>query len=328
MKWARCWVAATLAVVALHCSNQDPAQQNDGSFQVALLSPGPVSDAGWNALAYEGLLAIRDQLGATISQAETKTPAEFEEGFRDFARRRYDLVFGHGFEFQDAAAAVSVDYPETVFITTSGNTVRKNVAPLRFMLEEAAYLEGMLAAMLSETKKAGAVGGMEIPSVKSTLLAFAAGAKDVDPEFRVITSYVGNWEDVGSAKEAASALVQQGADFLFHNADAAGIGVFRAAQERKVLAFGANKNQNDVAPDVVLASAVIDIPRAFVTVAEAVKTRRFVAQVEKLGMKEGVVSLQINPKLAHRIPPDVLTRVEAVRRQIIDGERTVPAAEF
>jgi basic membrane lipoprotein Med (substrate-binding protein (PBP1-ABC) superfamily) len=287
-----------------------------------------VSDAGWNALAYEGLLEIRDRLGAEIAQAETKTPAEFEEGFRDFARRGYDLIFGHGFEFQDAAAAVSVDFPGTVFITTSGNTVRSNVAPLRFMLEEAAYLEGMLAAMLSKTKRAGAVGGMEIPSVKSTLLAFEGGAKAVDPEFRVITSYVGNWEDVGAAKEAASALVQQGADFLFHNADAAGLGVFRAAQEHNVLAFGANKNQNDVAPDVVLASAVIDIPRAFVKVAEEVKHGRFVARVEKLGMKDGVVSLQINSKLADRIPADALARIEAARRQIIDGERMVPAAEF
>src|SRR3990172_6045532 len=107
------------------------------SFKVALLSPGPVSDAGWNALAYEGLLAIRDQLGAQVAQIQTKTPAEFEEGFRDFARRGYQLVFGHGFEFQDAAAAVSPDFPGTVFITTSGNTVRPNVAPLRFMLEEA-----------------------------------------------------------------------------------------------------------------------------------------------------------------------------------------------
>jgi basic membrane lipoprotein Med (substrate-binding protein (PBP1-ABC) superfamily) len=150
----------------------------------------------------------------------------------------------------------------------------------------------------------------------------------VDPEFRVTTSYVGNWEDVGAAKEAASALVQQGADFLFHNADAAGLGVFRAAQERNVLAFGATKNQNKVAPDVVLASAVIDIPRAFVTVAEEVKDGHFVARVEKLGMKEGVISLQINPKLADRIPPDVLARIEAARGQIIDGERTVPAAEF
>ena len=122
-----------------------------------------------------------------------------------------------------------------MFITTSGNTVRPNVAPLRFMLEEATYLEGMLAASMSKTGKAGVVGGMEIPSVKSTIIAFEAGAKAVSPDFQVVTAYVGNWDDVGAAKEAALALIQQGADFLFHNADAAGLGVFQAAQEKQVL---------------------------------------------------------------------------------------------
>lgn len=301
---------------------------DDGSFKVALLSPGPVSDAGWNALAYEGLLNIRDRLGAEIAQIETKTPAEFEEGFRDFARRGYKLIFGHGFEFQDAAAAVAPDFPGTVFITTSGNTVRPNVAPLRFMLEEATYLAGMLAASLSRTGRAGVVGGMEIPPVKSTFLAFEAGAKAVRPDFIVATTYIGNWEDVGAAKEAALALIHQGADVLFHNADAAGLGVFQAAQEKQVLIFGSNKNQNDIAPDVVIASAVIDIPGAFVQVAKAVREGRFVARVEKLGMKDGVVSLAYNPRLQDRVPKAVHDAVNAARQRIIDGTLTVPAAEL
>jgi len=297
-------------------------------FKVALLSPGPVSDAGWNALAYEGLLAIRDQLGAQVSQIQTQTPAEFEEGFRDFARRGYQLVFGHGFEFQDAAAAVAPDFPGTVFITTSGNTVRRNVAPLRFLLEQATYLEGMLAAGMSKTGKAGVVGGIEIPSVKSTVIAFAAGAKSVRPDFSVVTTYIGNWEDVGAAKEAASALVQQGCDFLFHNADAAGLGVLRAAQENGVFAFGSNKNQNDVAPDVVIASAVIDIPRAFVQVAREVKAGRFEGKIEREGMKDGVVALVLNPRLEPRIPPDLKRRIDHTREAIIAGTVQVPTAEF
>jgi basic membrane lipoprotein Med (substrate-binding protein (PBP1-ABC) superfamily) len=297
-------------------------------FKVALLSPGPVSDAGWNALAYEGLLAIRDQLGAEVSQIQTKTPAEFEEGFRDFARRGYQLVFGHGFEFQDAAAAVSPDFPETVFITTSGSTVRKNVAPIRFLLEEVTYLQGMLAALLSKTGKAGVVGGMEIPSVKSTILAFEAGAKSVRPDFTVITSYIGNWEDVGAAKAAALALAQQGCDLLFHNADAAGLGVFQAAQQAKVLAFGSNKNQNDVAPDVILASATIDIPKAFVQVAREVKAGEFAGRIERKGLKEGVVALEINPRLRGRISDDVMARVEQARQAILDGTLKVPTVEM
>jgi len=298
------------------------------AFKVALLSPGPVSDAGWNALAYEGLLAIRDQLGAQVSQIQTKTPAEFEEGFRDFARRGYQLVFGHGFEFQDAAAAVAPDFPNTVFITTSGNTVRPNVAPLRFLLEEATYLEGMIAAGMSKTGKAGVVGGMEIPSVRSTIIAFEAGAKAVRPDFTVVTSYVGNWEDVGAAKEAALALAQQGCDFLFHNADAAGLGVFQAAQAQHVYAFGSNRNQNDVAPDVVIASAVADIPRAFLEVAREVKEGRFTGKIERMGMAQGVISLVVNPRLQAQIPAAVMARVEQARRAILDGSLVVPTAEF
>src|SRR5512147_2059345 len=189
---------AGILVLLVACAACSGSPSSDGKFKVALLSPGPVSDAGWNALAYEGLLAIRDQLGAEIAQVQTKTPAEFEAGFRDFGRRGFNLVFGHGFEFQDAAAAVAPDFPATVFITTSGNTVRPNVAPLRFMLEEATYLEGMLTALMSRSGKAGAIGGMAIPSVKSTILAYEAGATSVTPGFTVVTSYVGNWDDVGA----------------------------------------------------------------------------------------------------------------------------------
>ncbi|MGD9762566.1 MAG: BMP family protein [Candidatus Binatia bacterium] len=329
MSARRALVLLALPLLLVHCSRSEPpAGSSPGAFKVALLTPGPISDAGWNALAYEGLLAIRDQLGAEVAQVEVDTPAQFDEGFRDFARRGFNLVFGHGFEFQDAAAAAGADFPNTIFITTSGNTVRKNVAPLRFMLEEATYLEGMLTAMLSKTGKAGAVGGIAIPSVKSTIAAYEAGAKAAKPDFQVVTSYIGNWEDVGAAKEAALALTRQGADFLFHNADAAGLGVFQAAQQSGVPAFGANKNQNAVAPDVILASAVIDIPGAFVAVARQVKDRTFRAKIEKFGMKDGVVALQYNEALAGRIPPEVKTKVDAAQQAIMNGTLAVPSAEF
>lgn len=325
--------AAAIAMVVLlgigACSRGGaPSAKGAPGFRVALLSPGPVSDAGWNALAYEGLLRIRDTLGAEISQIQTKTPAEFEEGFRDYARRGFQLVFGHGFEFQEAAAAVAPDFPGTVFITTSGNTVRTNVAPLRFMLEEATYLEGVLAASMSKTGRAGVVGGIEIPSVKSTILAFEAGARSVRPDFTVTTAYIGNWEDVGAAKEAALALIERGADFVFHNADAAGLGVFHAAEEKGVYAFGANKDQNAVAPSVVIASAVADIPAAFLQVAEEVRSGRFVGRVERKRMRDGVVALVLNPRLASRIPAGAAARVESAKAAIIGGTLTVPTAEF
>ncbi|HEX2484115.1 MAG TPA: BMP family ABC transporter substrate-binding protein, partial [Myxococcota bacterium] len=105
-----------LAALALACG---PAADTPGSdaFEVALLTPGSVSDGGWNQGAYDGLKRIEAELGARISHVETKTPAEFEEGFRDYASRGFDLVFGHGFEYQEPAARVAAEFPKTIFIT-------------------------------------------------------------------------------------------------------------------------------------------------------------------------------------------------------------------
>ena len=316
-----------LFLVQTGCNHPSTPQTSKG-FRAALLTPGPISDAGWNALAYEGLVKIRDTLPAEVSQVETKTPAEFEEAFRDYASRDFQLVFGHGFEFQDAAAKVSADFPNTVFITTSGSTVRKNVAPMRFMLEQATYLMGMLGASLSKTGKIGAVGGIEIPPLKSTFLAFEAGAKSVRPDLQVIVSYIGNWEDIGAAKQATAALIDQGCDIIFPNADAASLGAFQAAQERKVFALGANKNQNDIAPDIILASGVIDIPSAFLQMALAVREKTFQGRVMQLGMKENVVSLIYNSRLKDRIPQDIQASLASAERQIIEGKLSVPSVEF
>src|ERR1043165_8196735 len=126
-------------------------------MKVGLLTPGSVNDKGWNAIAYEGLQRIGKDLGAEISHQETKTPSEFEEGFRSYGAKGFDLAFGHGFEFQDAALKAGAQYPNTVFITTSGSSVAKNVSPMVFELEQATYLLGMIAARESKTGKAGLV---------------------------------------------------------------------------------------------------------------------------------------------------------------------------
>lgn len=300
------------------------------AFKVALLSPGPISDAGWNAAAYTGLQAIRDQLGAEIAQVETKTPPEFEDGFREYASHGYRLVFGHGFEFQDAAAKVGGEFPETVFITSSGSTVRPNVAPMVFRLEQATYMLGALAGLMAgDGDKAAVIGGVEIPSVASTFLAFTAGVHAVKPDMEVISVYIGSWDDVSAAKEATLAAVRNGARFVLHNADAAGLGVLRAVAEaskpeRPLFAFGSNSDQTAIAPSAVLASAVLDIPAAFVAVAREVRDGSFAARVVELGMKDGIVSVTWNPDLAAAIPEAARARIEEIQKEILAGTLTVP----
>ncbi len=314
--------------MAVSCSRR-PAGSGDSEFKVALLTPGPISDAAWNAGAYEGLLRIRDSLGAQVSHVETKTPAEFEEAFRDYASRGYRLVFGHGFEFQDAAVRVAADFPNTVFITTSGARVRRNVAPMIFRLEEGTYLAGMLAAGLSRTGKLGFVGGIRLPPVEGTYLGFVGGAKAVRPDVQVMQAYLGNFEDVAAAKESALAQIRRGADVILHNADAAAFGVFQAARESPgVLAIGANRDQNAVAPDVIVASATLDVPHALLAVARQVKEGRFRAGAMFLGIRDGVVDLAVNPALASRVPAPLRARIAAARDSIVAGTLRVPSVEF
>src|SRR5438132_13903816 len=82
-------------------------------FQVALLTPGPISDAGWNAAAFDGLQLIKRQLGAQVATVQTVSPADFDDAFRDFAARHFDLIFAHGFEYTDAALKTAHDFPLT-----------------------------------------------------------------------------------------------------------------------------------------------------------------------------------------------------------------------
>lgn len=290
-----------------------------GVFRVALLTPGPISDQSWNGGAYNGLLAIRDSLGAQISHVQTKTPAEFEENFRQYGAKGYALVFGHGFEFQDAAVRVAPSYPKTMYVTTSGNTARPNVAGMTFAFEEPSYLAGIVAGRTTKTGVVGVIGGTELPPVKSSFAAFEAGAKAANPRVRVLSSFIGNWDDVSAGKEQALAQIGRGADVLFQNADAAGLGVFQAARERGVYAFGSNSNQNAVAPDVVLGSVVIDLPRAFLRIARDVKAGTFRGQVVRFGLDTKVVTLVMNPALAAKLPSDLTASVDSAERAIEAG---------
>jgi basic membrane protein A len=320
-------LALALVVPGTACRTQADAKKGPGvaaqsdsaatPFRVALLTPGPISDQSWNGGAYQGLLRVRDSLGATVSHIQTKTPAEFDEQFRQYGSQGYDLVFGHGFEFQDAAKRVGPDYPRTIYIVTSGSSVAANVAGIEFGFADASYLAGMLAGSMTKTNMIGVIGGTELPPVKESFSAFTLGAKSVNPKVAVLTSYIGNWDDVSAGREQALAQIGRNADVIFQNADAAGLGVFRAARETKrALVIGSNSNQNAVAPEITIASVVIDLPHAFLTVAREVRSGTFKPRVIKLGTESDVVTLVINPSFRSRIPALAMHAVDSVRVEL------------
>lgn len=313
-----------LAVAALACAPRaDSDAEGDTTFRVALLTPGPISDQSWNGGAYQGLMRIRDSLGAQVSHVQTRTPADFEENFREYGSRGFDLVFGHGFEFQDAAKRVGPSFPATTYVTTSGNTSGGNVAGILFSFSDASYLAGILAGSMSRSGTVGVIGGTELPPVKESFEAFGRGVRSVRPNAQVLTAFIGNWDDVSAGKEQALAQIGRGADVIFQNADAAGLGVFQAARERRgVYVIGSNADQNGVAPQVTLGSVVIDLPRAFLTVAREVKGGGFQPRVVTFDAKSDVVRLVLNPTVIDRIPSATRATIDSVNARIHAGTFT------
>jgi basic membrane protein A and related proteins len=313
-------IFAASALLFTACGGEKPAEDGAASgLRVALLTPGPISDQAWNGGAYEGLVELRDSMGAEISHIQTRTPAEFEENFRQYGAQGYRLVFGHGFEFQDAAARVAPDYPRTIFVCTSGDTLASNLSGMNFAFEEASFQAGMIAARLSTSGVIGAIGGTELPPVRASFAAFERGAHLIKPEIKVLVAYLGTWEDVAAGKEQTLAMVARGADIIFQNADAAGLGIFAAAKEKNVLAFGANSNQNELAPDHIVGSIVIDWPRVMLTVAREVQDTAYSGTLYQFGMRRDMVNLVVNPRFTDRIPADLRARVDSVGTAIREG---------
>ncbi|HEV8149523.1 MAG TPA: BMP family protein [Gemmatimonadales bacterium] len=291
-------------------------------FRVALITPGSIADAAWNSGAYRGLLAIRDSLGARISHVEAHTPGEQAEALRTYAAQGYQLVFGHGFEFQAPAERIGAEYPRTLFVVTSGERLapQGNVVPLVFGIEEGTYLAGMVAGGMTKSSKLGFIGGMELPPIVRGYQGWLHGAQAVNPAVDSRIAYLNNFDDVAAGREAALAMIRLGVDMLHHNADQAALGLFQAAKESPgVFVFGANADQSTLAPERVLASVVIDLPKAFLALARDVEAGRFSPRIETFGLAGGVLRFELNPLLANRIPAALLRRVQAARDSILAG---------
>ncbi len=296
------------------------AQPTGADFKVALLTSGPVTDGGWNQSAWAGVQKIQTDMGATVAKQESLKPNAFEEAFRDFANRGFNMVIGHGDEYTDAAAKVAAQFPNVAFVTTGGNKSGPNLTPIHFATEEGNYLQGMEAGFLSKTGKGGFVGGEQNAPVQLAAEAFQKGAVAANPSFKYQITYIASWDDPAKAKTQTITLLNNGCDVISHNCDAAAKGMFDTAGIKPgVYTFGVNADQNNLAPNV-FSSAVLDIPKAFADIAAQVKAKTFKGGPVSLGMKDGDVTLVDNPKFASVLTADQKAKIKAAEDDIVAGK--------
>ena len=168
------------------------------------------------AAALVSMVACRESPSPVPVQPATAAPAVSPA--RKMPRAQAELPT------TDAALAVAPSYPKTEYVVTSGNKTAGNVSGMVFGFAEPSYLAGMVAGAMTKTNRLGVIGGTELPPVRESFLAFIAGVHRVNPKARVVTSYIGNWDDVSAGKEQALAQLASGVDVIFQNADAAGLG--------------------------------------------------------------------------------------------------------
>lgn len=314
-------VLAVALAFGLHGIAADPAAAQSKP-KAALLVNQTVNDAGFGQAGYLGIQAMKDAGFDTTMVENLKSP-DLEATARDFASRKYDIVFGHSFEFQSHFFKVAPDYPNVKFVVNKGAPKPEtpdNLLIIDVREHQPAYVLGVLAAHLTKTKKVGAIAGFHFGTIIRIMEAFKDGVASVDPSIKVSIAYAGTWMDPVKGKEIALAQIGEGADLVYAHASVTSLGIIEAAKEKGVLAFGSVLDQNSVAPETVVAGSVYDFPRMFLDVGGKVKKGSFKGGSVAYGMAEGVVDITPLYGAAAKLPANVKAKIEQLRQDIIAGK--------
>jgi basic membrane protein A len=315
------FAASTSGLWAGGSQNKEPAGQESPKFRVGLLLPGPINDGGWNASAYEGMTEIKNKYpDVQISYQESIPPSNYEEIFRSYASQGYSLIFGHGYEFGDAAVKVAKEFPSAKFcITSSDITAPPNVSSMRNNYQEMGYLLGIIAGTMTKTNVIGAVGGMEIPSITDPIIAYEAAAKSVNPGIRVISVLTGTFEDVAKAKEAALTMIEQGADIVFQDADQSGFGVFEACKEKGVMALGSIGDQAHIEPNTILTSGICALSKGMLAVFDQVVQGTWGPNPYAIGVAQDAVDVAPFRNFDSQVPQELKDKVAKILADMKSG---------
>jgi basic membrane protein A and related proteins len=296
-----------------------------GLLKVALILPGRVNDPGYYNAGYQALLAVGQKYGAETVYQEQVKAADAEQVLRALGEdgENYIIVMGGG-TYDDSIRDVSADYPKLKFIIISGNwTQLPNVVSIRTGNPGVPYLAGVLMALMSKTGKIGLIGGRATPPSVADHAAVIAGARFVRPEVQIFDGFTESFDDPAMGKEAAMAQIDRGVDVLFANANTTSFGVFQAARESGVLAVGAATDQNSIAPNTVLTSAVYGMDNAVMYLIDLDRGAGWQNKVYTMDLN--LVNLAPFHSLEGRVSPQIRQRLAQVRQQLLEGKILVPA---
>ncbi len=297
-----------------------------GELSVGMITDvGGVNDQSFNQSAWEGLQRAEKELGVKVSYIESRQDADYGPNLETMLDAGTDLIWGIGFKMADAALEAANNNPDQKYavIDFAWDDTPKNLIGVVFKAEEASFLVGYIAAKMTTTGKVGFIGGMSFPVIWGFEYGYRAGVLYGNKDVEILSQYAESFTDAAKGKSIANSMYQQGADIVFHAAGGVGDGLIEAAKEQGKWAIGVDRDQNYLAPDNVLTSAMKRVDNAMFNISKELTEGVWKGgQTVSYGLAEGGVD--IAPTSSMHVPADLLAEVEAVKARIISGEIVVP----
>jgi basic membrane protein A and related proteins len=287
-------------------------------LKIAFAYVGPVGDGGWTFAHDNARKAIEKEFGDKVKTSFVENvpeSADAERVLRDMASQGNKLVFGTTFGYMEPMMKVAPDFKDVKFEHATGYKQAENMRTYDSRTYEGAYMAGIIAGKMTKSNTLGVVASIPIPEVIRNINAFTLGAQSSNPKIKTKVVWVNEWFNPPKETEAATALINGGADVLFQNTDSAA--VLKTAQEKGKRAFGWDSDMSAYGPKAHLASAIINwSPYYIKATKEALDGTWKGGAGVWWGVKEGAIDIV---SIAEDVPAETKTRVEEVKKGLADG---------
>ncbi len=303
--------------------------QKGSAVKVAMVTDiGGVNDQSFNQSAWEGLQLAEKELGVKVSYMESNQDADYKPNMETLLDADNDLIWGIGFKMGDTLDELAKLNPEQKYagIDCFFPEPTPNLVGILFKEQEPSFLVGYIAGKMTKVNKVGFVGGMDFFVIHKFHYGYLAGVKHANPDCEVFVQYADSFTDAAKGKAIANQMYKNGADIVYHAAGGVGDGVIEAAKEQGKFAIGVDKDQNSLAPDNVITSAMKRVDNAIYNLTLTLVNSEFPGGTNVIyGLKEGGVG--IAPTSYKHVPKEILDEVKVLEAKIIAGEIVPPTSK-
>ncbi|MEG0237252.1 MAG: BMP family ABC transporter substrate-binding protein [Cetobacterium sp.] len=289
-----------------------------------ILAMGGLGDKSFNDSAYAGLLKAQKDFDIEVKYVEPNSWMEDAYFLEEYSQNGFDLIIATSYTAQDAMEDISTKFPNTKYaIVDTRAKEGTNIASLVFDESEGSFLVGAIAAKISKTGKVGFIGALDIPLINRFKSGYEQGAKYVNPDIEVITTYVGGdapFSDPLKGKEHAYSLANQGIDVIYHASGNTGIGILEGVKEKGIYGIGVDCDQDDIVKGQILTSMLKNVNNAIYKVIEDTVNGEFKGQVYNFGLKENGIGTTDFKYTKEVIGSENIKFVEKLKEDIISGK--------